>query len=153
MLARVEGGQVELVTRNGNDWTTRLPGLAKALRSMDLPDGWYDGEIIMPGEDVPPTSRRCSAPSTASAPSRSSTTCSTCRTVRTKTFGRCRWWSAGPCCSDRGAQAHANVRFSAVFDAAPQDMLESACRLGWKGVIAKRRDSAYVCRRPATGSS
>src|SRR5262249_36595926 len=42
---------------------------------------------------------------------------------------------------------HPNVRFSAVFEAAPEDMLDSACRLGLEGVIAKRRDSAYVGRR------
>ncbi len=53
MLARVEGGRIRLLTRNGNDWTHRLAGLQKALRSMDLPDGWYDGEIILPGADVP----------------------------------------------------------------------------------------------------
>ena len=53
MLARVESGAIQLVTRNGNDWTSRLPGLVKAMRAMDLPDGWYDGEIIMPGADVP----------------------------------------------------------------------------------------------------
>jgi bifunctional non-homologous end joining protein LigD len=53
MLARAEGGELQLLTRNGNDWTARLPGLVKALRAMELPDGWYDGEIIMPGKDVP----------------------------------------------------------------------------------------------------
>ncbi len=39
------------------------------------------------------------------------------------------------------------VRFSAVFDAPPEEVLSSACRLGLEGVIAKRRDSAYVPRR------
>jgi ATP-dependent DNA ligase len=34
-----------------------------------------------------------------------------------------------------------------VFDVPAQQMLDSACRLGLEGVIAKRRDSAYVTRR------
>lgn len=52
MLARVEHGKVQLVTRNGNDWTRKLTGLAQALQAMDLPDGWYDGEIVLPGADA-----------------------------------------------------------------------------------------------------
>jgi len=53
MLTRAENRKVRLVTRNGNDWTHKLPELAAALEGMELPDGWYDGEIIMPGDRVP----------------------------------------------------------------------------------------------------
>jgi bifunctional non-homologous end joining protein LigD len=148
MLARVEDGRIELVTRNGNDWTSRLPGLEQALRSMDLPDGWYDGEIIMPGEDVPADFQALQ------------------RAFDSQRTGQIVYYLFDlPYCAghdlrevplvERRAvlqriverKPHANVRFSAVFDAAPQDMLDSACRLGLEGVIAKRRDSAYVCRR------
>ena len=148
MLARVEDGRIELVTRNGNDWTSRLPGLAKALRSMDLPDGWYDGEIIMPGEDVPADFQALQ------------------RAFDSQRTEQIVYYLFDlPYCADQDLREvplverravlqriverkpHANVRFSAVFDAAPQDMLDSACRLGLEGVIAKRRDSAYVCRR------
>jgi bifunctional non-homologous end joining protein LigD len=148
MLARVEDGKIELVTRNGNDWTTRLPGLVKALRSMELPDGWYDGEIIMPGEDVPADFQALQG----AFDSR--------RTEQIVYYLFDLPYCAGqdlrevPLVERRAVlqriverQPHANVRFSAVFDAAPQDMLDSACRLGLEGVIAKRRDSAYVCRR------
>src|SRR5690606_6281442 len=52
MLARAEEGRVRLITRNGNDWTRRLTALAQSLEAMDLPDGWYDGEIVMPGQEA-----------------------------------------------------------------------------------------------------
>ena len=52
MLTRAEGGRVQLFTRNGNDWSAKLTHLVRALEAMELPDGWYDGEIIMPGERV-----------------------------------------------------------------------------------------------------
>lgn len=148
MLARVEGGEIQLVTRNGNDWTTRLAGLEKALRAMDLPDGWYDGEIIMPGKDVPADfqalqnafdSRRteqivyylfdlpyCAGHDLREVPLQER------RAVLQRIVQR---------------KPHPNVRFSDVFEAAPEEILNSACRLGLEGVIAKRRDSAYVCRR------
>jgi bifunctional non-homologous end joining protein LigD len=148
MLARVEGGAIQLVTRNGNDWTSRLPGLLEALRSMDLPDGWYDGEIIMPGKDVPADFQAlqgafdsartdqivyylfdlpyCAGQDLRDVPLRER------RAVLQRIVER---------------KPHANVRFSAVFEAPPEELLSSACRLGLEGVIAKRRDSAYVCRR------
>src|SRR3954453_20082224 len=48
MLARIEGNDVRLVTRRGNDWTARFPVLRKALAAARLPAGWYDGEIVLP---------------------------------------------------------------------------------------------------------
>ncbi|MBC5784571.1 DNA ligase D [Ramlibacter sp. USB13] len=148
MLARAEGGEVQLVTRNGNDWTPRLPGLVKALRSMELPDGWYDGEIIMPGKDTPADFQALQGAFDSK------------RTEQIVYYLFDLPFCAGhdlrdvPLTERRAVlqricerKPHPNVRFSAVFDVAPQDMLDSACRLGLEGVIAKRRDSAYVGRR------
>src|SRR5512132_2891264 len=48
MLARVGGPRdVRLVTRRGNDWTSRFERLRRELVSARLPPGWYDGEIVM----------------------------------------------------------------------------------------------------------
>src|SRR6185369_4707968 len=105
MLTRVENGELSLLTRNGNDWTAKLAQLARALKSMELPDGWYDGEIIMPGDRVPADFQALQR------------------------------------------EPHPKVRFSAVFDARGEDVLASACGLGLEGVIAKRKNSAYVLRR------
>jgi bifunctional non-homologous end joining protein LigD len=148
MLARVEGGAIQLVTRNGNDWTPRLPGLLKALRSMELPDGWYDGEIIMPGEDVPADFQALQGAFDSA------------RTEQIVYYLFDLPFCAGhdlrdvPLVERRAVlqriverKPHDNVRFSAVFDVPAQKMLDSACQLGLEGVIAKRRDSAYVCRR------
>jgi len=49
LQARLDGQDVRLLTRSGLDWTDRFGHLHAALQSMELPDGWYDGEIIMPG--------------------------------------------------------------------------------------------------------
>jgi bifunctional non-homologous end joining protein LigD len=148
MLARAEGGAIALVTRNGNDWTSRMPGLVEALRSMDLPDGWYDGEIIMPGEDVPADFQALQSAFDSA------------RTGQIVYYLFDLPYCAGhdlrevPLLERRAVlqriverKPHPNVRFSAEFEASPEDMLDSACRLGLEGVIAKRRDSAYVGRR------
>src|SRR5690606_33879146 len=34
-------------TRNGHDWSAKLKSLCAALADMALPDGWYDGEIVV----------------------------------------------------------------------------------------------------------
>ena len=148
MLARVEAGAIRFVTRNGNDWTSRLASLAKAMQSMDLPDGWYDGEIIMPGADTPADFQALQ------------NAFDSARTDRIVYYLFDLPYCAGydlrdvPLVQRREVlqriverKPHANVRFSEVFDAPAQDILNSACRLGLEGVIAKRRDSAYVCRR------
>ena len=148
MLARAEGQRVRLVTRNGNEWTQKLPQLAKALEAMELPDGWYDGEIIMPGERAPADFQAlqnafdsartadivyylfdipyCAGYDLREVPLK----------LRRDVLQRVVERKPAP-----------NVRFSAVFDAPPQEIVASACRLGLEGVVAKRRDSAYVTRR------
>ena len=47
MLARIENGKARLITRNNNDWTGKLAPLKDELERMGLPDGWYDGEIVV----------------------------------------------------------------------------------------------------------
>lgn len=148
MLTRAEGGKVRLITRNGNDWTRRMPELARALEAMELPDGWYDGEIIMPGERAPADFQALQGAFDSA-----------------RTANLVYYLFDLPYCAghdlrnvpleqrrevlQRIVQRKPNdkVRFSAVFDAPAQDVLISACRLGLEGVIAKRRRSAYVTRR------
>jgi bifunctional non-homologous end joining protein LigD len=148
MLARSERGEVKLVTRNGNDWTSRLPGLVRALQAMELPDGWYDGEIIMPGADVPADFQALQG------------AFDTDRTDQIVYYLFDLPYCAGydlrdvPLLARREVlqrvverKPHPNVRFSAEFEAPPERILDSACQLGLEGVIAKRRESAYVGRR------
>jgi bifunctional non-homologous end joining protein LigD len=46
VIARVEGQAVTLLTRNGKDWTERMPSLAKALAKWDLDAALLDGELV-----------------------------------------------------------------------------------------------------------
>jgi len=148
MLTRAEGGRIKLITRNGNDWTRKLPHLQQALEAMELPDGWYDGEIIMPGDRVPADFQALQG---------------AFETTRTGDIAYYLFdvpFCAGydlrevPLLERRAVlqrivarKPQDKVRFSAVFDAKPEEVIASACRLGLEGVIAKRKDSAYVLRR------
>jgi len=50
MLARIDGEQVRLFTRNGHDWTSKLPRLQKAIQELKLGSAWLDGEIAIISE-------------------------------------------------------------------------------------------------------
>jgi len=46
MLVRLESGNVTIFTRNGHDWTDRLPKLADALAHLPVDNVWIDGEAV-----------------------------------------------------------------------------------------------------------
>lgn len=148
MLARVARGAPQLFTRNGHDWTHKLPELAKALAAMDLPDGWYDGEIVMPGERKPTDFQALQ------------------NAFDSGRTGQIVYYLFDlPYCAGQDLRAvplearrevlarivarapQPRVRLSQEFDAAPADLVASACRLGLEGLIGKRRGSRYVQRR------
>ena len=151
LLARVEGGRVALVTRNGNDWTERMPQLAEAVAGLGLQSGWIDGEIVVFGAHGAPDFNALQ-----------------------KAFDGSRTDAIRYCVFDlpfadgddlRALPLHARrerlerlvdaapaavrdrIRFSQQFDAAPSELLQSACRMRLEGVIGKRLDAPYVSRR------
>ena len=147
ILARIENGTARLYTRNGHDWTHRLPHLARALARARA-DAWVDGEIVvLAGDGVPSFQALQSA-------------------FDGRQAGRIRFYAfdlpfvAGrdlrgePLVLRRGLleQLLAPVRrqavqFSAALEAAPAELVSSACRMGLEGIIGKRRDAPYVSRR------
>lgn len=46
VMARVEEGEIRLVTRNGHDWTRRFPELAAHLEKLPVERALLDGEVV-----------------------------------------------------------------------------------------------------------
>jgi bifunctional non-homologous end joining protein LigD len=46
LLAWLDHGKVRLVTRNGHDWTDRLPAVAQAVAKLDVETALLDGEMV-----------------------------------------------------------------------------------------------------------
>ena len=151
MLARIEGEDVRLMTRKGNDWTDKLRGLAASVASLGLDSAWLDGEIVVLNESgVPDFNRLQNAIDNANTKDivffvfdlpflggmdLRRVPCITRRAVLKDLF------------DERGTDA---VRFSQAFEVTPGQMLEAACKLGMEGVIAKRADAPYVSARTQT---
>ncbi len=149
LLARCDGDQVALITRNGNDWTAKLPPLRQALEQMGLPPGWYDGEIVVNDAgghpDFGALQRAFDADSTSAIVyylfdvpyfDGHDLRGQPVEARRALLQGLLEQLPASPL-----------VRFSGALDAEPRQLLAHACRLGLEGVIGKRRGSPYVTRR------
>jgi bifunctional non-homologous end joining protein LigD len=51
LLASLDHGKVRLLTRNGNDWTDRLPAVAKAVARLHVDTALLDGELVALDQD------------------------------------------------------------------------------------------------------
>ncbi|MBV8635402.1 MAG: DNA ligase D [Burkholderiaceae bacterium] len=148
LLTRIDSQSQRLFTRSGHDWTAKLPSLAKSVAGMHLPEGWYDGEIVVLNEDGIPDFQRLQ-----NAFDRSNT-----KEIIYYLFDLpyCRGYDlrAAPLVERRRllqsllhAGAADAVRFSQAFEVPGAAIKEDACRMGLEGVIGKRLDSPYVERR------
>ena len=148
MLVRIDASGPRLITRNGNDWTSKLQPLRQAIAKLKLPPGWYDGEIVVPGEHGIPDFGALQ------------------QSFDSKRTGDVVLYlfdlpyfdgydlRAVPLEARRAvlrrvlaAAPSAKVRFSEAFEASAQSVVTSACKLGLEGVIAKRRSAVYQSSR------
>ena len=148
LLARIEGKDIKLFTRNGNDWTRKLPKLHAALAKAGLPDGWYDGEIVVHDENGRPSfgllQQAFDGANTADivyfmfdVPYLAGMDLREAALVERRAVLQTVLDKLG----------NDTLRFSAEFGTDPQELVAAACRLGLEGVIGKRRDARYVQRR------
>ncbi|HYW57859.1 MAG TPA: DNA ligase D [Polaromonas sp.] len=150
LLTRIDGKSVRCYTRNGNDWTAKLPRLEQALAGLGLSSGWLDGEIVvMNAQGLPNFGALQNAFDSASTaeiiyyvfdlPYYDDFDLRELPLIRRREILR----------TALSSNPHPNIRFSESFEQTPQDMLDSAQRLGLEGVIGKRADSTYTSRRSA----
>ncbi|WP_332855744.1 DNA ligase D [Duganella sp. S19_KUP01_CR8] len=148
LLARIDGKDIRLITRNGNDWTHRLQTLRDAIAKMKLPSGWYDGEIVVHDDNGRPDFGLLQNAFDENNPA------DIVYFLFDIPFHDGRDLRHAPL-EQRRAILQAlldkkpadTVRFSAALDATPQEMIAAACSMGLEGIIGKRRDSGYTSRR------
>ncbi|KHL70036.1 ATP-dependent DNA ligase [Pseudomonas flexibilis] len=148
ILARKQGRHVRLYTRNGHDWTERLPLQAKALATLYCGDAWLDGEVVVLGDNGLPDFQALQNAFERNAPK------DIIFYLFDAPFLNGEDLREQPVEQRRAAlravmenNRSATLRFSEDFSAAPQDIIESACALKLEGIIGKRAGSSYVSRR------
>ena len=148
LLTRIQAGEVRLFTRNGHDWTDKLPRQVKAIEALKLDDSWLDGEIVVLDEAGLPDFQAlqnafdlgrsldmiyylfdlpfCQGEDLRQQPLED-------RRARLKTI--------------LASHKHKLLRYSDAFSARQQDILQSACAMKLEGVIGKRAGSPYRSTR------
>ncbi|MDQ1761004.1 DNA ligase D [Achromobacter aegrifaciens] len=148
ILARLDGGSAKLYTRNGHDWTARIPRLAQELAALEIANAWIDGEIVvLTREGVPSFQALQNAFDAAS-------------TADIVFYAFDLPYVAGRDLRDEPLRLRRDllrqviarckgqhVKFSEAFDKPPADLVASACKLGLEGIIGKRLSAPYVSRR------
>lgn len=150
ILARVEGDDVKLFTRNGHDWTAKLPRQAKAIAALGLESGWLDGEMVVADEHGVPSFQ---ALQNAFEESRSERILYYLFDLPYLNGMDLR---EVPVEQRRAALSKVLeagkdtlLRFSDDFAETPEALLNSACQMRMEGLIGKRSGSAYLSRRSA----
>jgi bifunctional non-homologous end joining protein LigD len=148
MLTRVEGKDIRLVTRNGKDWTDKLLPLQKEIRRMKLPDGWYDGEIVVHDEHGKPNFNLLQMAFDGSNSAQVVYFVFDIPYFKGHDLREVRLDARRPLLQEALAAKPSDVvRFSSEFGTDPAQLVVAACQIGLEGVIGKRRDSRYVTRR------
>jgi bifunctional non-homologous end joining protein LigD len=147
LLARIESKGARLITRNGHDWTAKLSHLARSLADMKLKPGWLDGEIVVPGQ------RGGTSFQVLQNAFESATTREIVYYLFDVPFYDGHDLTRVPLIERRAllesllADASPPILFSQTFEASPEELLTSACKLGFEGIIGKRKASIYDSRR------
>jgi len=147
IVARVEGDDVRLFTRNGNDWTSKLKAIRDDVRALGIESAWLDGEIVVPNakglSDFQALQRAFDASKTSNIlyyvfdmPYFAG------HDLRRVPLLRRRELLAQ---AMQGAEGR--VRFSEHFEGPGEKLLAAACGKGLEGLIAKRADAPYSSTR------
>jgi len=150
MLTRVadKGKDIRLITRNGNDWSDKLGPLKQELLRMKLPDGWYDGEIVVHDANGKPNFNLLQLAFDGSNSAQIVYFVFDAPYMKGYDLREVRLDERRPLLEAAlAAKPSEMVRFSAEFGDDPAQLVVAACQIGLEGVIGKRRDSRYVTRR------
>jgi bifunctional non-homologous end joining protein LigD len=148
ILARIDGEDVRLFTRNGHDWSAKMPHLVQALRKLKLRSAWLDGEMVVTGDNGVADFQALQNAFDTERDEQISYYLFDLpffdrQDLRQAPLQARREQLAKLLKKDRSDV----LNFSADFDEPVQSLLDSACRLGLEGLIGKRLDSPYVSRR------
>ena len=143
-------GKVTVFTRNGHDWSAKLPEQVRELSQLKLTSSWLDGELVVLNEDgLPDFQALQNAFDTKS-------TRQMLLFLFDAPFLQGEDLRQQAVEDRRGALKEALaehqgelLRFSETFDADYVSIFRSACAMSLEGIIGKRAGSPYVSRRSA----
>ena len=147
IMARMDAvGGVRLITRNGNDWTARAPGVVASIEALKLRNAVFDGEAVLFHSDGRPNFHglRGRAGARQIAYVAFDALFMGGRDLRGAALvGRQRELAAAVPPERRNAWLY----MSESFDASGSAVLAAASKLGVEGIVSKRRGRPYPAGR------
>ena len=147
IAAGISGGDVKLLTRNGNDWTSKFPSIARALSRLPVKEAWLDGEVVSIKEDGTTSFEGLQAALSAG------TDKGLVYVIFDIVYYNGYSLEAAPL-SDRKLLAAAVLssekverrllRFSEHVEGRGADFFDNACALNIEGIVSKRKEAPYV---------
>lgn len=148
ILARIKDSEVRLFTRNGHDWTARLPSQAKALARLKLRSAWLDGEMVVTNEQGVADFQALQNAFDATRDEQIVYYLFDMPFLNGLDLRQCPLQQRRTALAAVLEKADAEcLRFSADFNEPVESLLDSACKMDIEGLIGKRLDSPYVNRR------
>ncbi|MHC8294757.1 DNA ligase D [Pseudomonas sp. LB3P58] len=148
IMARIDHTEVKLFTRNGHDWTHKLPRQAEALAALGLESAWLDGEMVVADEQGVPDFQ---ALQNAFDSGRSGNIVYYLFDMPYLNGVDLREVPVEERRVALSTVLNPNkeplLRFSDAFSEEPEALLNSACQMRMEGLIGKRLGSPYVSRR------
>ena len=147
MLVRRDGPQVRLYNLRGEDWTKRFPQIAEAVAALPIRSCTIDGEVVgcdAEGFTIYARSRDPAADGGVALHAFDLLEVNGFDTRRDVIEERKR------------ALAHllrkmpASIRFNPHFEREGEDVFRQACKMGFEGIVSKRRGSRYLSGRSSS---
>ncbi len=149
LLTRIDGTSVRCFTRNGHDWSEKLPALVRSIGALKLAPCWLDGELVALNAHAVPDFQALQN-AVDSGQTRALTyfvfdipfhdgvdlrhePLSARRTLLRRVVSK--------------GKPATSVRFSEAFAGDPASLLSSAREAGLEGLIGKRLNSTYRSAR------
>jgi bifunctional non-homologous end joining protein LigD len=148
ILARCESGEARLFTRNGNDWTTKMETLARQVSLLPAKTAWLDGEVVVLGDDGLPKFNALQNAFDSAGTEHIVYFVFDLLYLNGKDLRTLDLSSRRAALEDLFADYdQGRVRLSQAFGADGASVLQSACKMGLEGIIAKRLNARYESRR------
>ncbi|MCU1720313.1 DNA ligase D [Pseudomonas sp. 5P_5.1_Bac1] len=147
ILARIDAGEVRLFTRNGHDWTAKMPRQVAALKKLKVRSAWLDGEMVVADENGVADFQALQNAFDTERDEPITYYLFDLLFLDGRDLRQSPLQERRAALEKLLAKAPDALRYSAAFAEPVDSLLESACQLNLEGLIGKRLDSLYVERR------
>src|SRR4030095_2354786 len=144
ILARIIGKDARLFTRKGNEWTADMQHLAQELSKLPTTSAWLDGEVVVLGANGLPEFKPVQTPCDRKGTQQLVYFAFDLLYLNGRDVRALELRKRRAMLEDLFSDFEQDrVRLRQTFDADGASVLQSACKMGLEGVIAKRLNAPY----------